>query len=235
LKALVIVVGLVLGLGAALFVLFKDSYADLGRLESEIKTVLNTAQGDLNQSTSALAALRAVRPQMLRLDERLTELRRNLDGQQRRLQEFERARPTSGGARQPFLEERDTAKRQATELAAACAEFRERVTLLDEFVRQTEPKLNQMLVNAGALFASRASLSALRQPDADALVVKLDQLSSESGSTQRMAAQVLDTASKDVAQARVLAETASREITRILAEQAAIAKQIEATLAKSAK
>ena len=50
-----------------------------------------------------------------------------------------------------------------------------------------------------------------------------------------MAAQVLDTASKDVAQARVLAETASREITRILAEQAAIAKQIEATLAKSAK
>jgi chromosome segregation ATPase len=164
LKALVIVVGLVLGLGAALFVLFKDSYADLGRLESEIKTVLNTAQGDLNQSTSALAALRAVRPQMLRLDERLTELRRNLDGQQRRLQEFERARPTSGGARQPFLEERDTAKRQATELAAACAEFRERVTLLDEFVRQTEPKLNQMLVNAGALFASRASLSALRQP-----------------------------------------------------------------------
>lgn len=234
-KALVIVLGLLVGLGAALYVLFQDSHADLRRLESDIRTTLQTAQGDLNQTTTALAALRAVRPQMLRLDEKLTELRQNLDAQQRRVQEFERRRPDGGASRQPYLEERDAAKRQAADLASACSGFRERVTLLDEFVRLTEPQLNQMLANAGALFASRTALVARKSDATDALVVKLDQLSSESASTQRLAAQVLETASKDVAQARVLSETARREVVRIVAEQAAIAKQIESALAAPAK
>lgn len=234
-KALLIVLGLVVGLGAALFVLFKDSYTDLRRLEDEIKTPLAAAQADLNQSTTALAALRAVRPQMLRLDERLTELRQMLDQHHRRLQQFSESRPEGGASRQPLLEERDLAKRQAVELAAACTEFRERVTLLDEFVRQTEPQLNKMLANAGALFTSRAALAAQKRPEFDALVVKLDQLGSESSSTQRMAAQVLDTAAKDVAQARVLAETSRREVQRIVAEQTAVAHQIEAALAALAK
>ncbi|MBK6939933.1 MAG: hypothetical protein IPH13_06970 [Planctomycetes bacterium] len=234
-KALVIVLGLLVGLGAALFVLFKDSYADLARLEADVRTTLDTAQADLNQSTTALAALRAVRPQMLRLDERLTELRRNLGAQNARLQQFSSTRPQGDARRQSMLEERDLAKRQALELATACTEFRDRVTLLDEFVRQTEPQLNQMLANAGALFASRPALAAPKRPELDALVVKLDQLSSESASTQRLAGQVLDTASKDVAQARILAETARREVQRIVAEQAAIARQIEAAMATPAK
>lgn len=234
-KALVIVLGLVVGLGAALFVLFKDSYADLARLEADVRSTLNAAQADLNQSTTALAALRAVRPQMLRLDERLTELRRNLDAQQARLQQFSTTRPQGDAGRQSLLEERDLAKRQALELAAACTEFRDRVMLLDEFVRQTEPQLNQMLANAGALFATRAALAEPKRPELDALVVKLDQLSSESASTQRLAGQVLDTASKDVAQARILAETARREVQRIVAEQTAIARQIEAALGTRAK
>lgn len=234
-KALVIVLGLIVGLGAALFVLFKDSYADLARLEAEVRTSLDTAQADLNQSTTALATLRAVRPQMLRLDERLNELRRTLDAQQSRLQQLAAARPQGDVARQSLLQERDLAKRQAAELAAACAEFRDRVTLLDEFVRQTEPQLHQMIANAAALFTSRPALAERKRPDLDALIVKLDQLSSESASTQRLAGQVLDTAAKDVAQARILAETARREIQRILAEQTAIAHQIEAVAPSPAK
>jgi hypothetical protein len=235
-KGLLILAAVAIGIGASLFWLLRESDTDLRRVEDDVQARLDECEATLRDAYRVLSGLRAIQPSklMLTLERAVEQMRAGVDTRRKDLAALRLARPEADAPRGPFLDARKTARAQAEGLLASARQLERRITLLDDFTRNTEEDLRLMIERKASLFRLRQQLEQSGAAVEPALLVKIEQLAQEAETVRTTASQVAPAAAEDLAQAEILARTAQTEVERVLHEQEATIRRVDALLAPAA-
>lgn len=225
-KGLVILATLAALIAAALFALLRDSYRDLARLEDAAAEALEAASDDLSDATRTLNPLRVVNPTAIPLDDDLAAQRRRLDELRARLDELRQVRPEQEKEREAFLAARREHRDAARDLHAASQGLLARAEVLDQILRETQPRVQEMLALMGLVAQARHQVEDEGRLD-PTLATKLDQLQERVGRTRQLAAESRRAAMQDAADAERMNRTVAGEVAAVTQDLAAAMNDLQ--------
>ncbi len=228
-KGIVILGVLIAAIGGSLWLLFRPSDRDLRRLEADCRSVLGQVSDQLNEASAALNRLRASRPNLVSVDQQMAGLRRRRELLDQELARQASESPPAKAERAPLIDARKKLGDDARGVLAAAAELREKIGVLDDFVRESLPRLQVMLLLSQEMTAAKEVAAARAAPLEDKLRVKLESLVNQAASTRNLAGQVLDAGSETPDRLRGVALAAKNEIERIISEQQELMRQLKST------
>jgi len=229
LKGLVIIAAVLLGFAGGLFWLLRPSDRDLVRVEEDVARLLDESAGSLDQITLQFNTLRSIRPNLQGLRQELDTLRRQLDQFREEYRTLREERPAAKADHAPFLRRRQQLRTQADQLRQSTHGLAERVAVVDDFMRSTQPRIQVMKEVFLELFNLRRRLQQEgRKIDPD-VNQKIDYLYGEKESLLALARSVINIGSQNAEQGRTIAASVAGGVERIIADAQALARILAAS------
>lgn len=225
-KGLIIIAVLLLGFSGGLYLLLRPSEQDLVRIEEDAAKLLDEAAESLAATTRTLNSLLSIRPNLVNLDQELNQMRSAIEERRKLLATLQEERPERGQDRAPFLRRRKELRRELTELNQRAADLRDRVGLVDEYMRTTQPRVQAMNESFRSLFETRRRLEDAGVEIDRALTSKIDYLYREKETLLALARNVVVTGSKDVKEGRTLATSVAAEVERLIGDAVALTARL---------
>lgn len=227
-KGLAILLTLAVITGGALFALLRDSDQDLVRVEDEISEALDQAADRLASATRTIDPLRTINPTAFPLDKDLGDYRENLASQRAALDQLRATRPESESQRGAFLKQRRDARDSAHALVQQTQSLVERGALLEEILRDLQPRVQTMQSLMGMVHEARRAVAATDDLSPE-LATRLDQLQVLVGNTRVLAAETRKVAMVDAKQARDMHRTLQAEVSTIIKDLEAAMDRLRTT------
>jgi chromosome segregation ATPase len=230
----------VLSIAAALvYLLLRESHADLERLEAETRSALDRANAQLVTVTRTINEIRAIRPNLPGIDEERAAMQRQVDEQSKNLAALSAARPTSRDSRADFIRARQAARDSATTLEGAAGQMAARIAVLEEFARTGQQSQHVLTEAIQRVFELRNSLTAKGQTIDPLLGEKLETMRRKRETLQEMSRSFFAAASgvkrseRDVAatpeRLRIEAQTIENEARQLIDDLAAAYRELSGT------